>query len=112
MMKAESIGITYCPISDLYSALRISFQSMNERGKSMLGEDHSLLHDFSEHKDKIISLTKNDNNFKKMADDYHKLDVEIRELELDKVPVADDYFNELKHKRSELKNILYSQLNS
>ncbi|RYV02051.1 hypothetical protein SOPP22_10765 [Shewanella sp. OPT22] len=76
----------------------------------MLGEDHSLLHDFSEHKDKIISLSKNDNDFKKMADDYHKLDIEIRELELDKVPVADEYFNELKHKRSELKDVLYLRL--
>ena len=78
----------------------------------MLGEDHSLLHDFSEHSDKIVALSKDDSDFKKMADDYHKLDIEIRELELDKIPVADEYFNELKHKRSELKDWLYQRLNS
>ena len=78
----------------------------------MLGEDHSLTHDFVEHKQKIIDLSKNDSRFKKMADEYHKLDVEIRKLELEKVPVADDYFNGIKHKRSELKDRLYKRLNS
>ena len=78
----------------------------------MLGEDHSLTHDFAEHKQKIIDLSKNDSGFKRMSDEYHKLDVEIRKLELDNVPVGDDYFNEIKHKRSELKDILYQCINA
>ncbi len=77
----------------------------------MLGEDHSLTHDFAEHKQKIIDLSQTDANFKQMADEYHKLDFEIRKLELANVPVADDYFNEIKHKRSELKDKLYHRLN-
>ncbi|MBE8166960.1 MAG: DUF465 domain-containing protein [Shewanella sp.] len=73
----------------------------------MLGEDHSLLKDFSDHRDKILQLKASNSSFKKMADEYHKLDGEIRKMELDGVPVADDFFNGLKHQRSALKDKLY-----
>ncbi|MCL1080318.1 DUF465 domain-containing protein [Parashewanella spongiae] len=73
----------------------------------MLGEDHSLIKDFSAHKDKIIKLTASDSSFKKMANEYHRLDSEIREIELQGVPVADERFNQLKHQRSALKDKLY-----
>ena len=76
----------------------------------MLGEDHSLLHDFSEHKERIKELSRSSSVFKRMADEYHKLDSEIRALELKSVPVADDYFNEVKHNRSVLKDKLYQHI--
>ena len=47
----------------------------------MLGENHSLTHEFPEHLDTITQLTANASAFAEIAKNYNQLDKEIRELE-------------------------------
>ena len=76
----------------------------------MLGEDHSLVHEFPEYLDVISKLTASDEGFAKEAMQYDALDKEIRELELNGDPIADDAMHQLKHERSVLKDALYQRL--
>ncbi len=76
----------------------------------MLGEVHSLLNDFPEHKDIINQLCESDAGF---ADDnrrYTALDKEIRDLELRGSPIDDHEMQVLKHDRAELKDSLYQRI--
>lgn len=76
----------------------------------MLGEDHSLLHDFPQFKDIIVQLTMQDDAFASKATHYHSIDKEIRELELNSAPIDDKTMHNLKHDRAVLKDSLYQQL--
>ena len=76
----------------------------------MLGENHSLHHEFPEHHDLIDKLMKEDMHFKKIADEYNALDKEIRTLEQNNSPVEDIALTELKKKRSYLKDEAYQIL--
>lgn len=76
----------------------------------MLGEDHSLIIEFQEHKDKIIALTKSNVQFAHDSKKYHELDKEIRELELANSPIEGSELNSLKHLRAELKDSLFKQI--
>lgn len=78
----------------------------------MLGENHSLTHEFPEHLDTITQLTANDADFAENAKNYNTLDKEIREFELQGNPIDDHQMNTLKHNRSELKDWLYSKIMS
>lgn len=76
----------------------------------MLGEDHSLLHEFPEHKSLIEQLTSNDESFAKDTKRYNELDKEIRVLELADSPIDDEAMHQLKHDRAVLKDKLYQRL--
>ena len=76
----------------------------------MLGEDHSLTHEFPEHLELIAKLAINDRGFAKEAKRYDTLDKEIRVLELDGAPIDDDAMHQLKHERAVLKDSLYEQI--
>ncbi|MGF1720864.1 YdcH family protein [Vibrio kyushuensis] len=76
----------------------------------MLGESHSLLKDFPELKDTILTRSKNDDAFKAEMNKYDDLDKEIRKLELKDSPIGDEEMHQLKHNRAELKDDLYQQL--
>ncbi len=76
----------------------------------MLGEDHSLLHEFPEHKERIEQLLGSDENFAKDTKRYNELDKEIRVLELADSPIDDDAMHQLKHDRAVLKDSLYQRL--
>ncbi len=76
----------------------------------MLGEDHSLLNDFPEHKDLIIQLNGNDASFAQDNRRYAALDKEIRTLELRGGPIDDHEMHKLKHDRAELKDSLYQRI--
>ena len=76
----------------------------------MLGENHSLHHEFPEHHDLIDKLMKEDMHFKKIADEYNALDKEIRTLEQNNSPVDDITLHEMKKKRSYLKDAAYQIL--
>ena len=76
----------------------------------MLGEDHSLVHEFPEYKDIIAKLAKSDEVFAKETERYNDLDKEIRGLELDDAPIDDDAMHKLKNERAELKDALYQRL--
>jgi len=76
----------------------------------MLGENHDLFHEFPEYKDKIVEMRGNHEEFARIMDDYDTLDAKIRELELHDQPVADNYMEELKLQRVQLKDRLYELL--
>lgn len=76
----------------------------------MLGENHSLHHEFPEHHDLIDKLMKENLHFKKIADEYNELDKEIRTLELENSPIDDAVFHEMKKRRSYLKDEAYKML--
>ncbi len=76
----------------------------------MLGENHSLAHEFPEHLDKITELTQSDEAFCSTAKHYHTLDKEIRTLELRGGPIDDHCMNQLKLERAELKDILHQRI--
>ncbi|MFT6257830.1 MAG: hypothetical protein ACJAT8_002374 [Cellvibrionaceae bacterium] len=73
----------------------------------MLGESHALLVDFPEYQDKISLLTANDTEFAEDAKLYHKLDTEMRKLELRNTPTSDDFIEQAKLDRLVLKDKLY-----
>jgi uncharacterized protein len=73
-------------------------------------EKHDLLHEFPEHKIKILELRKGNVHFKKMFDEYHALDEQIYSIEDGTVITSDEYLNELRLKRVHLKDNLYKQL--
>ncbi|MFT5789084.1 MAG: hypothetical protein ACI8SJ_001192 [Shewanella sp.] len=75
----------------------------------MLGESHALLVDFPEYQNKISLLTASDSEFADDAKRYHKLDTEIRKLELRNSPTSDDFMYQAKLDRTVLKDKLYRQ---
>ncbi len=76
----------------------------------MLGEKHSLVHDFPNLKDVISQLTKTDYQFAEDTNRYDALDKEIRVLEVNNAPIDDDAMHQLKHHRAVLKDALYQRL--
>lgn len=78
----------------------------------MLGEDHSLLAEFPEHKETISSLVSSDEAFLEKMKEYDALDKEIRKLELRDSPISDEELHQMKHNRAEMKDELYQQLQS
>ncbi|MBR9728818.1 YdcH family protein [Shewanella intestini] len=76
----------------------------------MLGENHSLLNEFPEHKDIIVKLVASDERFAVDTKKYNDLDEEIRKLELRGAPIDDEAMHQLKHHRAELKDSLFQRL--
>ncbi len=76
----------------------------------MLGENHSLAHEFPEHSDVIDGLSQTDASFAASARRYHALDKEIRVLELRGGPIDDQAMNQLKLDRAELKDMLHHRI--
>ena len=76
----------------------------------MLGENHSLTHEFPEHLDTISHLSESDTSFAENVRNYNDLDKEIRILELQGNPIDDHEMNMLKHNRAELKDWLHSRI--
>ena len=77
---------------------------------TMLGENHSLINEFPNHKNVINQLNKNDKPFSEDANRYDLLDAEIRELELSDAPIGDDSMHLLKQERAMLKDSLFQRL--
>lgn len=76
----------------------------------MLGENHSLTHEFPQFVEHIKSLKAGNEHFAKDAKRYDDLDREIRKLELNGSPISDEQLHQLKHDRSVLKDVLYQRL--
>ncbi|GAB2651237.1 YdcH family protein [Vibrio panuliri] len=76
----------------------------------MLGENHSLLHEFPEHGEVIHKLTESDVSFANDVKQYNTIDKEIRVLELRGSPIDDGEMNKLKHSRAVLKDSLYQRM--
>ncbi len=76
----------------------------------MLGENHSLTHEFPDHLDTITQLAESDSSFAENVRNYNALDKEIRVLELQGSPIDDREMNVLKLNRAELKDWLHSRI--
>ena len=76
----------------------------------MLGETHDVLHEFPHLGGTIKELHEKDQGFAKLMDQHDRLDREIRELEERGSPTSDTHMEELKYKRTELKDQIYQYL--
>ncbi len=76
----------------------------------MLDLNHSLYDDFPEYHDRINQLKLENEEFARLAMEYHKIDHSVRGLESRDVPTSDQYFEELKIRRVHLKDELYKML--
>ncbi|OOP56322.1 MAG: GTP-binding protein [Candidatus Brocadia carolinensis] len=73
-------------------------------------EHHDLVHEFPEYREKIHTLKMTNNHFKRLFDNYHKLDREIYRVENDIEPNSDTTLEDLKKRRLALKDELYQIL--
>ena len=74
----------------------------------MLNEKHDLVHELPEHKDAIHNLKMNDNHFARLFDEYHETDHEVHRIETGAENTADDYLDQRKKRRLQLKDELLS----
>jgi uncharacterized protein YdcH (DUF465 family) len=73
-------------------------------------ERHDLIHEFPEHREKILTLQKQSNRFRKLFEDYKETDHQIYRIEEGMVVTTDERLNELRMKRVYLKDSVYRQL--
>jgi uncharacterized protein YdcH (DUF465 family) len=76
----------------------------------MLGEHHSLSHEFPDYKDKIHELKINNPEFAKLFEKYENIDKEIYRIEMQIENTSDEYLEGLKIRRVKLKDELYNML--
>lgn len=73
-------------------------------------EKHDLHHEFPEFNDKIHDLKTTNHHFRKLFDEYHVVNNDIHRIEQGAEATTDDVLNNLRLKRVQLKDQLYSQL--
>lgn len=76
----------------------------------MLGEHHGLVKEFPEYKDKIHELKTSNPEFAKMFEKYEEIDKEIYRIEMQIENTSDEYTENLKIRRVQLKDQLYAML--
>lgn len=76
----------------------------------MFGEHHDLVHELPEYRDKIHELKVSNAHFAKLFDEYHEVDHEVRRIEQEIETPSDEYTEELKKKRLNLKDELFGML--
>lgn len=73
-------------------------------------DNHSLINELPEYREKIHALKISDRHFQKLFDEYHDIDKQVHRLESEDSPVSDEHMEELKKKRLHLKDQLYAML--
>ena len=73
-------------------------------------DNHTLVNEFPQLKDKIHSLKTGNHHFARRFEEYNDLDREVRRLEGEGSPKADESMEDLKKKRLALKDELYRML--
>ena len=76
----------------------------------MFGEKHDLIHEFPEYKDKIHELKVSDPHFSELFEQYHEVDHEIHRIEEGIETPTDEYLEERKKVRLNLKDQLFELL--
>lgn len=75
-------------------------------------DQHALVQELPEHREKIHELKMNNAHFARLFDEYHEIDHEIVRIE-DGVEVSDDaYIEQRKRERLKLKDELFHMLQS
>ena len=78
----------------------------------MTAVHHDLAHELPEFRDQIHTLKLSNAHFAKLFDQYHVLNREVLRLEGEGIPLTDEAFETLKKQRLQLKDELYSMLQS
>ena len=73
-------------------------------------EKHDLLHELPEHKDRIHQLKLENKHFSRLFEQYHDTDHEVRRIETGVENTSDDYLEERKKVRLQLKDELYQMI--
>ena len=76
----------------------------------MIGEKHDLLSELPEYREQIHELKMNNNHFARLYDEYHELEHEVRRIEEGVENTSDEYLEERKKVRLNLKDQLYQML--
>jgi len=71
---------------------------------------HPILREFPEYRETIRRLKGSDDHFRKMYEEYHRLDDEIYRIEEDIDFATDQEIEELKMRRAKLKDYLYHRI--
>jgi uncharacterized protein YdcH (DUF465 family) len=69
---------------------------------------HPFVIEFPAHRETIRSLKLADGNFRRMFEEYHRLDDEICRIEEEVEFATDQQLDELKFRRAKLKDALYT----
>lgn len=73
-------------------------------------EKHDLVHELPEYRDQIHTLKTSNQHFVRLFDQYHDLDHEVRRIEEGAETTSDDYLEERKKQRLQLKDELFAML--
>jgi uncharacterized protein len=73
-------------------------------------EKHDLVHELPEFRDQIHDLKMNDAHFSKLFEQYHEADHEVHRIETGAENSSDDYLEERKKVRLNLKDQLFAML--
>lgn len=77
----------------------------------MLGEPHSIHHEFPDHHQRIEALIRDDPAFRGKVEEHDRLDKTIRGLEMRESPLADGDMEAMKTQRLRLKDDILHCLN-
>ena len=75
-----------------------------------MSEKHDLIHELPEYRDQIHNLKASNNHFARLFDVYHEVDHEVHRIESGAENTSDDYLEERKKARLNLKDQLFSIL--
>jgi len=75
-------------------------------------ENHNLLNEFPEYKEKIHDLKINNSHFKKLIEEYDHLEHQIHRINAGNEIMIDEAFKELKTKLLYLKDQIFSMVKS
>lgn len=73
-------------------------------------EAHDLAHELPEYKDLIHTLKMSDRHFARLFEEYHIFNKDIHRIEVGAEAASDERLEELKKKRLETKDELFSML--
>ena len=73
-------------------------------------EKHDLHHEFPELNEEIHYLKMNDNHFSRLFNDYHEINQEVRRIEQGIENTSDEYLEQKKKERLQLKDELFVML--
>jgi uncharacterized protein YdcH (DUF465 family) len=76
----------------------------------MLTEKHDLVHELPEYRDAIHELKMNNQHFSRLFDEYHDIDHEIHRIETGVTTTSDEYLQERKKTRLQLKDELFQMI--
>jgi uncharacterized protein YdcH (DUF465 family) len=100
----------YCYIDQhQYDYRQVLYPVVNQlEERKMLGENHDLVHELPEHKERIHELKKHDKHFQHLYDKYHDVNNEIIKIEEGIETPSDEFTEKLKKERLHLKDQLLS----